>query len=278
MLEITSLSQFKSLSNKPLLILDFYAIWCGPCKQISPAFEKISITHSSNQNIIFAKCDVDRNQDVSQLCGITAMPTFQFYKDGKKVDEIRGADVRTLTQKIAYFTANVSATPTGPTVRSNGSLRDFFKTEDIVTLGTDRAVFASMLKADAIGSTSLDSHDGPQMLLHFQFKQPLNLTTLKIAPPINKLQHAPARIYMGSGFHAMDASPSTDMQEMFKKADGVQVFSLYSDEYTNGIAELKLKASRFKACKDVTILVEKALAGDDTMSRIAWIDLVGTKA
>ncbi|ORY80418.1 thioredoxin-like protein, partial [Protomyces lactucae-debilis] len=100
--ELTSLSQFNDLKKKPLLVVDFHAEWCGPCKQISPIFNALATKHASSR-VVFAKCDVDRVRDVAQICGITAMPTFQFYCNGKKVDEIKGASGPALTAKIAQY-------------------------------------------------------------------------------------------------------------------------------------------------------------------------------
>src|SRR5215469_1213644 len=107
MQEIKSLSEFNKLKTNTLLIIDFYAVWCGPCKVISPTFDKLAKQHESSTSIIFAKVDVDKAKEVAQACGITAMPTFQFFKEGKKVDEVKGADPQQLTTKIGYYTAAV---------------------------------------------------------------------------------------------------------------------------------------------------------------------------
>ena len=53
-----------------------------------------------NSNVIFVKVDVDAQDKIAQKCGISAMPTFQFFKDGKKVDEMQGADVNGLKSKV----------------------------------------------------------------------------------------------------------------------------------------------------------------------------------
>lgn len=70
---------------------------CGPCKFIGPIFEQLS---NDMTDVAFAKVDVDEAEDVAGLCGISAMPTFQLYRDGKKVDELMGADANGLQQKI----------------------------------------------------------------------------------------------------------------------------------------------------------------------------------
>ncbi|KAK2863020.1 hypothetical protein Q5P01_002553 [Channa striata] len=82
-----------------LVVVDFTATWCGPCKQIGPVFEKLS-EDPDNKNVVFLKVDVDEAEDVSSSCGISCMPTFQFYKNGAKVFEFSGANVKTLTEKL----------------------------------------------------------------------------------------------------------------------------------------------------------------------------------
>ncbi|KAG8006095.1 Thioredoxin [Nibea albiflora] len=88
----------KEAGNK-LVVVDFTAAWCGPCKNIGPVF----VEHSKkpeNQNVIFLKVDVDDAEDVSAHCQINCMPTFHFYKNGEKVDEFSGANPNTLAEKL----------------------------------------------------------------------------------------------------------------------------------------------------------------------------------
>ena len=65
---------------------------------IAPIFEKLA---SENPEATFVKVDVDEADDVAASCGIQAMPTFQFYKNGAKVDELQGADPAKLKALIA---------------------------------------------------------------------------------------------------------------------------------------------------------------------------------
>jgi len=72
-----------------LYVVDAFATWCGPCKVISP---KIVEFAKQYPEVKFYKIDVDELPDVSQELGIRAMPTFLFFKNGKKVTEVVGAN------------------------------------------------------------------------------------------------------------------------------------------------------------------------------------------
>jgi thioredoxin 1 len=71
---------------------------CGPCRFIAPVFEKMA---ADMPDVEFVKVDVDNAEEISGLCGIQAMPTFQVYKGGVKVDEMEGANEDGLAQLVA---------------------------------------------------------------------------------------------------------------------------------------------------------------------------------
>jgi thioredoxin 1 len=84
--EVADLDDFKSqLSSaaSKLVVVDFHATWCGPCKMIAPLIGEMAETMS---DVTFLKVDVDEAEDVSAEYNITAMPSFLFFKDGKKVE------------------------------------------------------------------------------------------------------------------------------------------------------------------------------------------------
>ena len=60
-------------AKQKLIVCDFYADWCGPCKMIAPEFERLGRVYS--QTCVFVKCNVDRNQIDAQSRGVRSMPT-----------------------------------------------------------------------------------------------------------------------------------------------------------------------------------------------------------
>ena len=75
-------------SDVPVMI-DFWAIWCGPCMAVAPTVEEIATEYEGKAKI--CKVDVDSNKDIPMQYGIRSIPTLLFFKDGKLADQIVGA-------------------------------------------------------------------------------------------------------------------------------------------------------------------------------------------
>jgi thioredoxin 1 len=78
----------KSAADK-VIVVDFYATWCGPCKVAAPHYFKLS-QDPEFSNVIFRKCNVNGAEDVAKVCGIRAMPTFKVYYGATEVAVITG--------------------------------------------------------------------------------------------------------------------------------------------------------------------------------------------
>jgi thioredoxin 1 len=81
-----------------LVVIDFFATWCGPCKVIAPQIETMS---GEMADVVFLKVDVDENEDAAQEYNISAMPTFIFVKKEAKVADMMGANADKLKSMIA---------------------------------------------------------------------------------------------------------------------------------------------------------------------------------
>jgi thioredoxin len=119
---IESTDQFSALlSSSTVVVADFYADWCGPCKQIAPIFEQLSAQLSRPNKITFAKIDTDKQQDLSRSYGVRAMPTFMVFRNARRVEFIEGADPRKLSNVVKDLANEVNKMDTGEAVgTSNG--------------------------------------------------------------------------------------------------------------------------------------------------------------
>lgn len=83
-------------SNKVVLI-DFWAEWCGPCRMVGPIVEDLAVEY--NGKAVVGKLDVDENPDVCEKYGIRNIPTLLFFKNGELADKIVGAAQKTVLKE-----------------------------------------------------------------------------------------------------------------------------------------------------------------------------------
>jgi thioredoxin 1 len=99
--EISSIDEYTRITKeKKLVIIDFFATWCGPCRAIAPELDELAQEFKSS--VIIVKIDVD-NQDMTEVMSrhkIRAMPTFIFIKNGKILDKVEGAKISDIKKKV----------------------------------------------------------------------------------------------------------------------------------------------------------------------------------
>lgn len=76
--------KFDDLISKGIVVVDFYANWCGPCKILGPVIEKLS---QLENDVNFVKIDVDKHEEIARNYGIMSIPTLIFFKNGKQVNK-----------------------------------------------------------------------------------------------------------------------------------------------------------------------------------------------
>lgn len=97
-LHLTERNFDETLAATPgLLLVDFWAEWCAPCRAIAPVLEEL--VESAGDRVTLAKVNVDENPGLAARYGIRSIPTILFVKDGKVVDQVIGAVPKAHLQK-----------------------------------------------------------------------------------------------------------------------------------------------------------------------------------
>ena len=99
---IKSEEEFNNIIEKGVTLVDFFAVWCGPCKMLAPIIEEISEEY--NGKIKVCKVDVDEVDSLAYKYGIRSIPTLIYFKDGKVKDASVGFhDKKTIISTIDKY-------------------------------------------------------------------------------------------------------------------------------------------------------------------------------
>ena len=89
-LALTEKNFDKTVNSGKIVLVDFWAEWCMPCKMIVPIFEELA-NEMDAEKVTFTKCDVDSERNIAIKYSITSIPSILFFKDGKVMDQVVGA-------------------------------------------------------------------------------------------------------------------------------------------------------------------------------------------
>ena len=87
-MEIINSTQFDEITSKGIVVVDFFANWCGPCKMLAPVFEQAG--EEMKNDATFLKVDIDQSLELAQQFRISTVPTMMIFKDGKPVETLVG--------------------------------------------------------------------------------------------------------------------------------------------------------------------------------------------
>ncbi|CAL3962137.1 hypothetical protein PZA11_000622 [Diplocarpon coronariae] len=301
-IQIASPGQFSDLlKSSHIVVTDFYADWCGPCKTIAPLYEHLSAQLSRPNHITFAKVNVDTQKEIASKYAVTAMPTFMIFKAGKVVEKVKGADPRRLQEVVKKLAAEAEGGSSSSGFGGSGSdwrmgdlPRGYADVTDQVDIkglellnadgdfGTVRVLVDSrkptgLQKAKAAAAAEKDwveSDTDEQLMLFMPFQSTLKVHTLQITslPPTSEDDEVPMRprtinLYTNRahilGFEEADDIPAT------------QSITLESKDWDEtGTAVISLRFVKFQNVTSLVLFVVDGDGGRDKV-RLDRVRIIG---
>ncbi|XP_044744857.1 thioredoxin-like protein 1 [Coccinella septempunctata] len=169
-----------SAASTKLVVADFTASWCGPCQRIAPVFQQLSVKYP---NAVFLKIDVDKCQETAAAQGVSAMPTFIFYRNKAKVDRVQGADAAALENKIQQYYGSSESEET-ESVSGYLDLYPFITKAQCECLNeSDDHTLEHCLTS---GKGFLQSDCDEQLIISIAFNQAVKIHSIKVKAPAGK--------------------------------------------------------------------------------------------
>ena len=261
---ITEDAQFQTelaAAGTKLVVVDFYATWCGPCQRIAPIYVELSTTYPS---VVFLKVDVDQCQETAAREGVSAMPTFIFYRNKMKIDTMRGADPNALEEKIKQWKGgDEDSQDDDVIVKGHMDLGSFISSKGCECLNeSDEHTLEHGLSSKG---GYLESDCDEQLIINLEFSQNVKLHSLMMYAPEDK---GPKTIKI---FQNLTKSLDFDSAESMA---GSQEFELTAADVKEG-ALIPLRYVKFQNVGSVTIFVKDNLGGGD-VTQIDHLSFVGT--
>jgi len=242
-----------------LVVVDFTASWCGPCKRIAPFFEDMSNKYT---RATFLKVDVDDCQDTAAANGVSAMPTFIFFRNKTKIDRIQGADTAALEEKVKQHMGEGGDEEEDVGVKGYMDLNTFLSKANSECLNEDdEHPYTHCLTS---GGGFLQSDCDEQIILALAYNQAVKLHSLKIKAPQDKGPKT-IRVFINQ--------PTT---LDFDKADSMtstQDISLTADQLDGSI--IPLRFVKFQNVQNVQFFIKDNQCGED-VTQVDHLAVIGT--
>ena len=97
-MKINNKAEFEAIKNNGVVLVDFYADWCGPCKMLGPVLEELASEYEGKANIV--KVNVDEISDLASEYGVMSIPNMFFIKNGEVVKQVVGYQPKAALKQV----------------------------------------------------------------------------------------------------------------------------------------------------------------------------------
>ncbi|XP_076438846.1 thioredoxin-like protein 1 [Babylonia areolata] len=244
-----------------LVVADFFATWCGPCRNIAPKFQEFSSTFPK---AVFVKVDVDKCPDTTQAQGVTAMPTFIFYRNKVRIDILQGADEAALEEKIRKWYQDDEDDGDGDTrVKGHMDLSSFINKSECECL--NESDDHPMAHALTTKGGFLESDCDEQLIINIGFNQAVKIHSMRLEAPE---ENGPKTVKVFIN------QPTTMDFDRADSMEPVQLLQLAPDDIKEG-GIIPLKFVKFQNVQNVTVFVKDNQTGTE-LTQIDYIGFLGS--
>jgi thioredoxin len=248
-------------AESKLVVVDFTAEWCGPCKRIAPLVDELSTKYP---RAVFLKVDVDVCTETASTHSVTAMPTFIFFKNGSVVDKLEGADNTALEAKVKeLYEGQGWDGENACGVKGMIELNTFVSKQGTECLNEDDE--HPYINCLYTGPEFLQSDCDEQLILALAFNQPVRVHSLRFKAP-KDCGPKTVRIFMNQ--------PNT---VDFDAADGMGSAQdiVLTPGQLEGTEIIPLKFVKFQNVQNLQFFIKDNQSGSD-VTVIEYISLIGS--
>nr|CAD7458387.1 unnamed protein product [Timema tahoe] len=248
-----------SASGTKLVVVDYTATWCGPCQRIAPHFEQFARKYP---RACFLKVDVDKCQETAANQGVSAMPTFIFYRNKTKIDRIQGANHEALENKIQQYYGSEEEEDGDSAVHGHMDLSTFIYKQQCECLNeSDDHPFVNCLTSSG---GFLESDCDEQLIVSITFNQSVKIHSLKIKSPQDK---GPKTIKL---FINQPRTLDFDMADSYQAVQELVI----TPEDLEG-TPVNLRYVKFQNVQNIQLFIKDNQSGSET-TRIDHLAFIGS--